>query len=311
MAPVIQKLRECPWANVTLVATAQHRQLADEMLNLFEIEADVDLNLMTAEQNLSELTARALVALDATFANLAPDIVMAQGDTTSVMAAAVACFHRKIPFLHVEAGLRSFDLSNPFPEEFNRIVASRLARLHFAPTSRARRNLLDEKVPDETIFVTGNTVIDALYSVAARQIELPVHIDEARRLILVTAHRRDNFGEPLRHICEAIRKIVEEHHDVEVLWPVHPNPNVIGLVHEYLDGIPRIHLVAPQPYGRFVSAMKRAYLILTDSGGVQEEAPALGRPVLVLRTQTERPEAIEAGVARLIGTELGAIIRHT
>lgn len=310
MAPVILALRREPWAKVVVVATAQHRELADEVLSLFGIAPDVDLDLMQPNQKLADLTARALVGLDRVIGDTSPDMVIAQGDTTSVMAAATACFYRQVPFLHVEAGLRSFDMQNPFPEEFNRIVASRIATLHFAPTASARQHLLDEKVPDGDIVVTGNTVIDALHMVAAQDPPLPVDLDPARRLVLVTVHRRENFGEPIQGICRAIRTLVEEHDDVEVLWPVHPNPNVTGVAHETLGSNPRIHLVKPQPYGGFVAAMKRAHLILSDSGGVQEEAPALARPVLVLRRETERPEAIEAGVVRLIGTDTDVILRH-
>ncbi len=310
MAPVIGALRREPWARVVVVATAQHRELADEVLSLFGIAPDIDLNLMQPNQGLADLTARALTGLDRVFGDVGPDMVIAQGDTTSVMAAATACFYRQIPFLHVEAGLRSFDLRNPFPEEFNRIVASRLAALHFAPTEGARGHLLAEKTPDADIVVTGNTVIDALHEVAAQDHALDAPVDPARRMILVTLHRRENFGQPLLNFCAAARTLVDEHEDVEILWPVHPNPNVTGVAHERLGGHPRIHLVKPQRYGAFVSAMKRSWFILSDSGGVQEEAPALARPVLVLRRETERPEAIEAGVVRLIGTETDAILRH-
>jgi UDP-N-acetylglucosamine 2-epimerase (non-hydrolysing) len=295
---------------VVVIATAQHRELADEVLSLFGIKPDIDLNLMQPGQTLSGLTARALTALDNALGGLGPDMVLAQGDTTSVMAAAMACFYRRVPFLHVEAGLRSFDLDNPFPEEFNRLVASRLAALHFAPTEGSRRNLLNEGVAEDAIVVTGNTVIDALHQIATREIPLDVTIEARRRLVLVTVHRRENFGPPIQAICEAIRTLVDEHPDIEVLWPVHPNPNVTSVVHDVLAGRARIHLVKPQSYGQFVSAMRRAHLILTDSGGVQEEAPALGRPVLVLRSETERPEAIEAGVVRLIGTDYHAIVAH-
>jgi UDP-N-acetylglucosamine 2-epimerase (non-hydrolysing) len=308
MAPVILRLKQETWTDVTVVATAQHRELVDEVLSLFRIVPDVDLDLMRPGQALIELTTNCLTTLDATVEKHSPSMVIAQGDTTTVMTTAMVCFYRHIPFLHVEAGLRSFDLENPFPEEFNRIVASRLARLHFAPTESARQNLLKEGVAEKSIFVTGNTVIDALYMVTARKPALPVELDSSRRLILVTAHRRENFGEPMRDICNAVKSLVDEFPDVEVLWPVHPNPNVTSAVNGKLGGLPRIKLVAPLKYGEFVAAMKRAYLILSDSGGVQEEAPALGRPVLVMRRETERPEAIEAGVVRLVGTEFNAIV---
>ena len=310
MAPVILALRQEPWAKVVVVTTAQHRELADEVLRLIDISPDIDLDLMQPNQKLADLTARAITGLDGVIGMTSPDLVIAQGDTTSVMAAAMACFYRQVPFLHVEAGLRSFDMQNPFPEEFNRLVASRIAHLHFAPTESARQHLLNEGVEAGDILVTGNTVIDALHMVAARDLALPIEIDESRRLVLVTVHRRENFGAPLQGICDALRTLVEEHPDVELLWPVHPNPNVTGIAHATLGAHPRIHLVKPQPYSAFVAAMKRAHLILSDSGGVQEEAPALARPVLVLRRETERPEAIAAGVVRLIGTDREAILHH-
>jgi UDP-N-acetylglucosamine 2-epimerase (non-hydrolysing) len=309
MAPVIMALRAQPWASLAVIATAQHRELADDVLRLFDIVPDFDLDLMQPDQSLSELTARAVTALDRTVANVAPDLVVAQGDTTSVMAVAMACFYRQIPFAHVEAGLRSFDLQNPYPEEFNRIVASRIAALHFAPTEQARTNLRNEGVPDARIVVTGNTVIDALHHVAASNPEPPLTIAD-RRLLLVTVHRRENLGAPLRNICRAVAALLAEFPDIEVLWPVHPNPNVSREVRAALGATPRAHLVEPLRYAAFVGALRQAHLILTDSGGVQEEAPALARPVLVLRRETERPEAIAAGVARLVGTEFEHIVMH-
>lgn len=310
MAPVIMALREQPWAEVKVIATAQHRELADDVLNLFGIVPDIDLNLMRQGQALSDLTARVLTGFDRVIATVEPDLVIAQGDTTSVMAIAMTCFHRNIPFAHVEAGLRSFDLQNPYPEEFNRIVVSRVAAFHFAPTEQARTNLCNEHVAAAKIFVTGNTVIDALHWAVARGAALPISIGPNRRLVLVTVHRRENFGEPLHNICRAVRTIADEHPDVEILWPVHPNPNVSSVVRTTLGDAPRIHLSEPMIYCEFVSALKRAHLILTDSGGVQEEAPAFARPVLVMRRETERPEAIAEGVARLVGTEFGDIVAH-
>jgi UDP-N-acetylglucosamine 2-epimerase (non-hydrolysing) len=310
MAPVILALRQQPWARVVVVLTAQHRELADEVLDLFGIVPDHDLDLMQANQTLPALTARAITRLEACLGAVGPDLVMAQGDTTTVMAAAMVCFYRRLPFLHVEAGLRSHDLQNPFPEEFNRIVAGRLAALHFAPTEIARRQLLAEGVAEAAVVMTGNTVIDALYQVAAQDRPLDLELDPGRRLILVTVHRRENFGPPIEDICAAFRELVDRNPDVELLWPVHPNPNVTTVAHRRLGDHPRVHLVAPLRYSSFVAAMKRAYLILSDSGGVQEEAPALARPVLVLRRETERPDAIEAGVARLIGTDRQAILEH-
>ena len=308
MAPVILALRQQPWARTVVVATAQHRELADEVLELFGIRPDHDLNLMQANQTLPALTARAITHLDAVMGEIAPDLVMAQGDTTTVMAAAMVCFYRQRPFLLVEAGLRSHDLRNPFPEEFNRIVASRLAALHFAPTEGARRQLLAEGVDPETVVMTGNTVIDALHWMAERSRPLDYGLDPARRLILATVHRRENFGQPITDICRAFLALVDGHPDTELLWPVHPNPNVTAIAHRLLAGHPRIHLVPPLRYSEFVTAMKRSFLILSDSGGVQEEAPALGKPVLVLRRETERPDAIDAGVAKLIGTDYDTIV---
>jgi len=310
MAPVIMALRAEDWADVRVIATAQHRELADEVLDLFGIVPDVDLDLMQPGQSLSDLAARAITALDRALGDSAPDLVIAQGDTTSVMAVALACFYRQIPFAHVEAGLRSFDLQNPYPEELNRIVASRIAALHFAPTEQACANLRHEGVPDAQIVLTGNTVIDALHWVAARDPKSPLAAAPDRRLLLVTVHRRENFGEPLREICRALEALLEEFPDVDVLWPVHPNPNVSSLVQAKLGAAHRVHLTEPLRYGAFVAALKQAYLVLTDSGGVQEEAPALARPVLVLRRGTERPEAIAAGVARRVGTAFDDIVTH-
>jgi UDP-N-acetylglucosamine 2-epimerase (non-hydrolysing) len=310
MAPVIMALRAEQWADLRVIATAQHRALADDVLELFGIVPDVDLDLMQPEQSLSDLAARALTALDRALGEDMPDLVVAQGDTTSVMAVALACFYRHIPFAHVEAGLRSFDLQNPYPEEFNRIVASRIAALHFAPTEQACANLRREGVDDASIVVTGNTVIDALHWIAARDPQSPLAVAPDRRLLLVTVHRRENFGAPLRDICRALDMLLHEHPDVEVLWPVHPNPNVASFVQARLGATARVHLVAPLRYGAFVGALKQAYLVLTDSGGVQEEAPALARPVLVLRRGTERPEAIDAGVARRVGTGFDDIVAH-
>ncbi|HYN76549.1 MAG TPA: UDP-N-acetylglucosamine 2-epimerase (non-hydrolyzing) [Lamprocystis sp. (in: g-proteobacteria)] len=301
MAPVIRALTQDPAFESRVLATAQHRQMLDQVLEVFGIRPDLDLDIMRPNQALTALTARLLIALDDALEAEAPDIVLAQGDTTTVMTAALACFYRRIPFGHVEAGLRTGDLQNPFPEEMNRVIAGRLARWHFAPTESARQNLLREGVDDAAIHVTGNTVIDALLSVADRRPAIGIPLDPNRRLILVTAHRRENFGEPLRAICRAIRQLAETNPDVQVLYPVHPNPNVKDVVQELVGGCPGIALCPPLDYLPFVGAMQRAYLILSDSGGVQEEAPALGKPVLVLRQETERPEAVEAGVVKLVG----------
>lgn len=308
MAPIILALKREPKFDVRVLATAQHRHLLDQVMQVFDIEPDIDLDIMRPNQVLTTLTARLLLDLDDVLLAEKPDVVLAQGDTTTVMTVALACFYHKVPFGHVEAGLRTWDMQNPFPEEMNRVIAGRLAKWHFAPTESSRQNLLREGVPDTDIVVTGNTVIDALLSVADRDVELPVKLDPSRRLILVTAHRRENFGEPFERVCQAVLTLLERNPDVQVLYPVHPNPNVHETAHRLLGAHPRVMLCDPLDYLPFVSAMKRAYLILSDSGGVQEEAPALGKPVLVLRHETERPEAVEEGVVKLVGTDLGAIV---
>ena len=308
MAPVILGLGKEPWARVRVLATAQHRHMLDQVLGLFAIVPDVDLDLMRPDQALADLTARMLTALDRALADERPDLVLAQGDTTTVLATGLACFYRRIPFGHVEAGLRTGDPANPFPEEMNRAVASRLSRFHFAPTAAARANLLREGIPDEHIHVTGNTVIDALLEVAKRDVPIGSVLDPGKRLVLVTAHRRESFGAPLREAFRALRELADRNPDIEVLYPVHLNPNVSRPARELLGGHPRIVLCDPLEYAPFVSAMKRAYLIVTDSGGVQEEAPALGKPVLVMREETERPEAVAEGVVKLVGTSAGRIL---
>jgi UDP-N-acetylglucosamine 2-epimerase (non-hydrolysing) len=311
MAPVILALREQPWADVRVLATAQHRQMLDQVLAAFGIVPDIDLDIMQPGQALTALTARLLLRIDDVLAAERPDLVLLQGDTTTVMSVAMACFYHRIPIGHVEAGLRTGDLDNPFPEEMNRIVAGRLARWHFAPTETSRGNLLREGFAGDNIFVTGNTVIDALHQVAERELDIGVDIDPDKRLVLVTAHRRENFGEPFRAVCQAIRHLADANPDTTFLYPVHPNPNVSDVAREMLAGHERITLCQPLDYLPFVAAMKRAHLILTDSGGVQEEAPALGKPVLVLRRETERPEAVEAGVVKLVGTDYHAVVDET
>jgi UDP-N-acetylglucosamine 2-epimerase (non-hydrolysing) len=263
---------------------------------------------MSYDQALPELTANLLVALDGYLAQEAPHLVLAQGDTTTVFMTALACFYRRIPFGHVEAGLRTGDLNYPFPEETNRILADHITQIHFAPTEGAKENLLREGIKPDSIHVTGNTVIDALLEVAAKGIRMGQPVDPQKRLLLVTAHRRENFGAPLREICMALGELTERNEDIQILYSVHPNPNIHDTVHEMLGGNPKVILADPMDYGPFISAMKRSYLILTDSGGIQEEAPALGKPVLVLRGETERPEAVAAGVVRLVGTNQHDIV---
>jgi len=308
MAPVILALKAEPCADVRVLATAQHRHLVDQVLPFFGIEPDIDLNIMRPNQALSALTARLLLEFDEVLQAEKPDVVLAQGDTTTVMTVALACFYHGIPFGHIEAGLRTWDMRNPFPEEANRVIAGRLARWHFAPTESSRQNLLREGISDVAIFVTGNTVIDALFMTASKEFELDLALDESKRLVLVTSHRRENFGEPFRNICHALRTLAERNTDIQILYPVHPNPNVKDVAHELLGDCGNIILCEPLDYAPFIAAMKRAYLIISDSGGVQEEAPALGKPVLVLRDETERPEAVEMGVVKLVGADYDRIL---
>lgn len=308
MAPVIHALSRQPWAEVRVITTAQHRHLLDDVLATFGISPDLDLDLMQANQSLAGLTARLATRFDEVLVAEAPDMVLAQGDTTTVMMAALCSFYRGIPFGHVEAGLRTHDRRFPFPEEMNRVFAGYLSDLHFAPTESAKQNLLDEGIPEASVHVTGNTVIDALFYQVARTPVASNGADRPGRTILVTAHRRENFGEPLVAICGAILDLVARFPDLRIVFPVHPNPNVRRVTDDMLRDHPRISLCEPLRYEEFVAAMQQAHLILTDSGGVQEEAPALGKPVLVLRRETERPEAVEAGVVKLLGTDRGLIV---
>ena len=310
MAPVIHQLQTEGWAEVRVLATAQHRHMLDQVMNFFGIEPDIDLNIMRPNQALTTLTARLLLEFDDVLQAEKPDVVLAQGDTTTVMTMALACFYHRISFGHVEAGLRTWDMQNPFPEEANRVIAGRLARWHFAPTESSRQNLLREGVSDADIVVTGNTVIDALLMTASKEVELGIALDDTKRLVLVTSHRRENFGEPFRNICRALRTLAEKNPDIQILYPVHPNPNVKDVAHEMLGDCGNIILCEPLDYAPFIAAMKRAYLIISDSGGVQEEAPALGKPVLVLREETERPEAVEMGVVKLVGPNYHRIVEE-
>lgn len=315
LAPVIKELERHPGVVSRVCVTAQHREMLDPFLTLFGIAPDHDLNLMQPGQTLFDVTTRVLTGIKEVLEAERPEIVLVQGDTTTAFAAALAAFYLKVGIGHVEAGLRTEDKYNPFPEEINRRLISHLADLHFAPTERARANLLAEGIPDKAIFVTGNTVVDALLRIlefTGDQDPLQgLPLDSERRLILVTAHRRESFGEGLTNICRALKEITEGANDVEIVYPVHLNPNVQATVERHLSGLERVHLIAPLDYVPFVHLMSRAYLILTDSGGVQEEAPSLGKPVLVLRETTERPEAIEAGVAKLVGTAPERIVEET
>ena len=308
MAPVVLALQADPAFDVKVLATAQHRDMLDQVLDIFGITPDHDLDVMQANQGLPELTARLMLGLTDVLTDVKPDLVIAQGDTTTVLVTALAAFYQRIPFAHVEAGLRTGDMNYPFPEEMNRVLAGRLTALHFAPTNSSRDNLLREAIPETSIHVTGNTVIDALLEVVERDIPTGIELDPDKRMILVTAHRRENFGDPFAQVCQALRAIADANEDVQIVYPVHPNPNVHDVAHRELGDHPRILLTKPVDYGPFVSLIKRAYLLLTDSGGVQEEAPALAKPVLVLRAETERPEAVDAGVVKLIGTDRDTII---
>lgn len=310
MAPVILALQKEPWANVRVLATAQHRHMLDQVNQFFGIEPAIDLDIMRPNQTLTTLTARLLLDLDDVLQAENPDAVLVQGDTTTVMTVALACFYHRIPIGHVEAGLRTWNMQNPFPEEANRVITGILAKWHFAPTEGSRQNLLKEGIADTEILVTGNTVIDALLMSAAKELEIGIEIPPDKRLVLVTSHRRENFGEPFRNICRALRTLAENNPGVQFLYPVHPNPNIKNLAHEFLAGLPNFILCEPLDYAPFIAAMKRSYIILTDSGGVQEEAPALGKPVLVLRDETERPEAVEQGVVKLVGPNYERIVEE-
>lgn len=313
MAPVILALRAHPDRFVVRTcATAQHRALLDQALAIWDIVPDIDLDIMQEGQSPSQVAARVLTRLEPALVAERPDWILVQGDTTTVMAAAIAAYHLRIRIGHVEAGLRTGDKWNPFPEEMNRVTADHLSDLCFAPTERARQALLGEGIREEAILVTGNTVIDALLGVASRGWEPPAGsalaaLPPDRRLLLVTAHRRESFGAPLEGICRALLAL-SRRPDVHIVYPVHPNPNVRAAVDRALAGQPNITLMPPVDYQELVYLMKRCALVLTDSGGLQEEAPSLAKPVLVLREVTERPEAVEAGVAKVVGTDTGRIV---
>ncbi|QDV34289.1 non-hydrolyzing UDP-N-acetylglucosamine 2-epimerase [Tautonia plasticadhaerens] len=308
MAPIVRRLRR-PGSGfeVLVLSTGQHRELLDRALADFEIRVDDDLALMRPGQDLAALTARCLEGLGGWIGRHRPDLVVAQGDTTSVFAAALACHYRRVPFAHVEAGLRSGRLSEPFPEEANRALTARLADLHFAPTAASRENLLREGIPAGRIRVVGNTVIDALRWIESRPAPLPFE-PPTDRMILMTSHRRENLGDPLRRACRAVRTLLDRDPGLCVVFPVHPSPPVRAIVDRELAGLDRVRRIEPVSYPQFVSLMKASVFILSDSGGVQEEAPALGRPVLVLRDRTERPEGVAMGSCRLVGTDPARIV---
>jgi UDP-N-acetylglucosamine 2-epimerase (non-hydrolysing) len=313
MAPLVRVLGEHPEFEAVTCVTAQHREMLDQVLDWFHIQPDYDLDLMQPNQTLAGLTARALQGVTEVIEQVQPDVVLVQGDTTTAMAATMASFYRRIPVGHVEAGLRTYDRYNPFPEEVNRHLIGVMASYHFAPTQTARDALLAEGTVTESIVVTGNTVIDALQWTVAQPytLDLDMPLDRpGERLILVTAHRRESFGPDFEAICQALRLIVERNADVRLVYPVHLNPNVQEPVYRILKDVDRIHLIDPLPYPDFAHLMNRSSLVITDSGGLQEEAPSLGKPVLVMRRTTERPEAVEAGTARLVGTDSEVILKE-
>ena len=317
MAPVVKSLKARPLEiEVLMVATGQHRELLDQVLSLFGIAPDIDLDLMRPGQTPTEVASRLLGRLGPLLRELTPDWMLVQGDTTTVMASSIAAHYGRVRVGHVEAGLRTGDRANPFPEEANRVIVDHLSDLCFAPTQRAQRALLAEGIPDRAICLTGNTVVDALKQIRDLPWTMPADsplqgLEPDTKLILVTAHRRESFGQPLLRICRALEEIARAGQGrIRIVYPVHPNPHVHGPVHELLGGIDGITLIPPAEYVTWVNLMKRSTLILTDSGGIQEEAPTLGVPVLVLRDVTERPEAVEAGAARLVGTDSHRIVEE-
>lgn len=319
MAPVYEVLKKTPGIDVRVAVTAQHREMLDQVLRLFKIEPEYDLNVMKPGQGLSEITAAVLAGLKPVLEEFSPDLLLVHGDTTTTLSASLAAYYQQIPLGHVEAGLRTGNIYSPWPEEINRKVTSAIAQLHFAPTVKAASNLKSEAVSADQISISGNTVIDALLEVVERLENEPQQsaafdaefgIDPTKRMILVTGHRRESFGGGFERICSALARIAERE-DVQVIYPVHLNPNVKGPVESSLGALDRVQLIRPQDYLPFVHLMRRAAIILTDSGGVQEEAPSLGKPVLVMRDTTERPEAVDAGTVKLVGTDVDLIVQET
>lgn len=315
MAPVYLALRDNPRVQVKLIATAQHREMLDQALGVFGITSDIDLDIMQPNQSLQQVSSNVILGVQKSLSELKPDAVLVQGDTTTCLCSALSAFYERIPIGHVEAGLRTYNFAAPWPEEMNRRLVDPICRWCWAPTDRGADNLLSERIPEENIFITGNTVIDALF--IARDIVhrckpeisgLPVEVLDGRRLILVTGHRRESFGKPFEEFCLALRQLAEEHRDTVFVYPVHLNPNVQKPVRKILSKKDTIYLIPPIGYLPFVYLMDRSYFIITDSGGIQEEAPSLHKPVLVTRTMTERPEAVEAGLAKLVGTSREKIL---
>ena len=317
MCPLVLEMQKYPDFIEPIVAvTAQHREMLDQVLQLFAIKPDYDLNIMTAGQTLYDVTGRALAGLKDVLAEAQPDMVLVHGDTTTTFVGALASFYAQIPVGHVEAGLRTGNKFSPYPEEMNRKLTGAIADIHFAPTSTSKNNLLKENIDPAAIVVTGNTVIDALQTTVKADYRftdsgLQKALAGGNRLILVTTHRRENLGEPMRHVYQALRKVLENHPDVEAIFPVHKNPKVREIVDEELGKLAQVHLIEPSDYEPFANLMAKVDIVLTDSGGIQEEAPALGKPVLVLRDTTERPEAVDAGTVKLVGTAYDDVLRET
>ncbi|MFQ6576121.1 non-hydrolyzing UDP-N-acetylglucosamine 2-epimerase [Pseudomonas sp. UM16] len=320
MAPLVLALAADERFEAKVCVTGQHREMLDQVLDLFAIEPDFDLNIMKPGQDLTDVTTAILQGMKAVFSEFKPDVVLVHGDTTTTFATSMAAYYQQIPVAHVEAGLRTGNLYSPWPEEANRRLTGTIANLHFAPTKTSEANLLREGVNPQSIMVTGNTVIDALLDVVkrldldaglkAKAAEPSAFLDPNRRLILVTGHRRESFGGGFERICQALMEVARQHPDVDIVYPVHLNPNVREPVNRLLNDISNIHLIEPLDYLPFVHLMSQAYIILTDSGGIQEEAPSLGKPVLVMRETTERPEAILAGTVKLVGTEVSNLVRE-
>lgn len=317
MCPLVLEMQKYPDFIEPIVAvTAQHREMLDQVLQLFAIKPDYDLNIMTAGQTLYDVTGRALAGLKDVLAEAQPDMVLVHGDTTTTFVGALASFYAQIPVGHVEAGLRTGNKFSPYPEEMNRKLTGAIADIHFAPTSTSKNNLLKENIDPAAIVVTGNTVIDALQTTVKTDYRftdsgLQKALAGGKRLVLVTTHRRENLGEPMRHVYQALRKVLENHPDVEAIFPVHKNPKVREIVDEELGKLAQVHLIEPLDYEPFANLMAKVDIVLTDSGGIQEEAPALGKPVLVLRDTTERPEAVDAGTVKLVGTAYDDVLRET
>lgn len=317
MCPLVLEMQKYPDFIEPIVAvTAQHREMLDQVLQLFAIKPDYDLNIMTAGQTLYDVTGRALAGLKDVLAEAQPDMVLVHGDTTTTFVGALASFYAQIPVGHVEAGLRTGNKFSPYPEEMNRKLTGAIADIHFAPTSTSKNNLLKENIDPAAIVVTGNTVIDALQTTVKADYRftdsgLQKALAGGKRLILVTTHRRENLGEPMRHVYQALRKVLENHPDVEAIFPVHKNPKVREIADEELGKLAQVHLIEPLDYEPFANLMAKVDIVLTDSGGIQEEAPALGKPVLVLRDTTERPEAVDAGTVKLVGTAYDDVLRET